>query len=424
MVLDLFAGPGGWGHALTVLGVRDVGLEWDTWACNTRARAGQLTIQTDVARYPAWIFSGRVLGLIASPPCQAWSRAGKRLGLVDQPLVHQAVADLAAGRDTREQLLAACADPRSLLAAEPMRYLHALHTAGEPEWIAMEEVPDVLPLWKQYAAILRGWGFSVWTGILNSADYGVPQTRKRAILLASRVRTAEPPPPTHAQVAEENTLFGPGRARWVSMAQALGWGRTDGPVPTVCAGGGPGGGPEPFPSGSRKTLTDARDRGTWAPHPGDVILSPRHQRPGPAVRQDSRENRAADLASPVEASSWAWSLRSNNQTNATVRSIQEPAGTLFFGHRANECTWVADPCAGPEDTSQNQSVAVTVPEPIRITAREAGILQSFPADYPWAGNKGQQFSQIGNAVPPRLAAHLLAPHLNVPFNPDDFTLAA
>lgn len=53
-----------------------------------------------------------------------------------------------------------------------------------------------------------------------------------------------------------------------------------------------------------------------------------------------------------------------------------------------------------------------------------GVLQTFPADYPWQGNKGQQFSQIGNAVPPLLAAHLLAPHLRVPLNPDDFTLAA
>nr|WP_171817548.1 DNA cytosine methyltransferase [Streptomyces viridosporus] len=423
LILDLFAGPGGWSRALTVLGVRDVGLEWDKWACKTRVAAGQLTIRTDVAMYPTWPWVGRTRGLIASPPCQAWSMAGKRLGLVDQPLVHEAVENLAAGRDTRERLLAACRDERSLLAAEPMRYLHALNTVGEPKWVAMEEVPDVLPLWKQYAAVLRRWGFSVWCGNLNAADYGVPQTRRRAILLASRVRTAQPPTPTHAQAAEPESLFGPGRARWVSMAEALGWGATDRTVPTVCAGGGPGGGPEPFPSGSRKSLVSARDRGAWTPRPDGGVLQSRREGTGWAARHDTRESRDADRPAPTfasEAHRWAWSLRSNNQANATVRSIEEPAGTLFFGHRANECTWIAEPpTAQREDT-----VSRAVPEPIRITAREAGLLQTFPADYPWAGNKGQTFSQIGNAVPPLLAGHLLAPHLGVALDPDDFTLAA
>lgn len=313
MILDLFAGPDGWSRALHVLGVRDVGLEWDEWACKTRSAAGQLTIRTDVAMYPTWPFIGRTSGVIASPPCQAWSMAGKRLGLL------------------------ACRDERSLLAAEPMRYLYALNTVGEPDWVAMEEVPDVLPLWKQYAAVLRGWGFSVWYGILNAADFGVPQTRKRAILLASRVRTAQPPTPTHAQLAEPESLFGPGRARWVSMAEALGWGATDRPVPTVCAGGGPGGGPEPFPSGSRKTLSDARERGTWMPRPDGVVLQSRREGAGWAARHGTRDNRAADAPAPTftaEAHRWSWSLRSNNQANATVRSIQEPAGTLFFGRTA------------------------------------------------------------------------------------------
>lgn len=424
MILDLFAGPGGWSHALTVLGVRDVGLEWDPWACKTRASAGQLTIRTDVALYPTWPWVGRTRGLIASPPCQAWSMAGKRLGLMDQPLVHQAITDLAAGRDTRSELLAACRDERSLLAAEPMRYLHALNAVGEPEWVAMEEVPDILPLWKQYAAVLRRWGFSVWTGILNAADYGVPQTRRRAILLASRVQTAEPPPPTHAQVAEPETLFGPGRARWVSMAQALGWGATDRPVPTICAGGGPGGGPEPFPSGSRQTLANARDRGNWHPQTAgtNVLLEPQTREAGWTAQHGSRAATPTDQPAPTftsKATHWKWSLRSNNQANATVRSIEDPAGTLFFGHRANECTWVAEPT-----TPSGNTEAPALPEPIRITAREAGILQTFPANYPWAGNKGQQFSQIGNAVPPLLAGHLLARHLRRPLNPDDFTLAA
>ncbi|MFG2996562.1 DNA cytosine methyltransferase [Streptomyces sp. NPDC048340] len=407
MVLDLFAGCGGWSHPLKVLGIREVGLEWDEWACRTRAAAGQLTIRTDVALYPTWPLVGRTTGLLASPPCQAWSMAGKRLGLVDQPLVHQAVADLAAGRDTRAALLTACQDARSLLAAEPMRYLHALHSVGEPEWIAMEEVPDVLPLWRQYAAILRSWGFSVWTGILNAADYGVPQTRRRAILLGSRVRTAEPPVPTHAPATEPESLFGPGRERWVSMAEALGWGATDRPTPTVCAGGGPGGGPEPWPSGARKTLADARKRGRWK-HPAPGRTGGPTQRSGPA-------------GTTTGGAGWAWSLRSNNQANATVRSVEEPAGTLFFGHRANECVWVAEP---PTAETGADGPSGPAPEAIRITAAEAGALQSFPADYPWQGTKGQQFSQIGNAVPPRLAAHLLAPHVGVTLTRDDFTLAA
>ncbi|MVO90311.1 DNA cytosine methyltransferase [Streptomyces sp. p1417] len=413
MILDLFAGPGGWSQALTVLGVRDVGLEWDEWACKTRAAAGQLTIRTDVAAYPLWPFFGRITGLIASPPCQAWSMAGKRLGLVDQPLVHQAVADLAHGLDRREQLLAACRDPRSLLAAEPMRYLHALNRHGQPEWVAMEEVPDVLSLWRQYAAILRTWGFSAWTGILNAADYGVPQTRRRAILIASRTRTAGPPPPTHARVAEPESLFGPGRARWVSMAQALGWGATDRPVPTVCAGGGPGGGPEPFPSGSRKTLSDARERGTWKAHPptNSAVHRPRSS--------TARATAAGQPLAGTAPAEWRWALRNNSQANATTRGIDEPAGTLFFGHRANECVWQAEQVAATPPSS-----AVPVPEPIRITAAEAGVLQTFPADYPWQGNKGQVFHQVGNAVPPRLAAHLLAPHLGMILTADDFTLAA
>ncbi|MFF0740620.1 DNA cytosine methyltransferase [Streptomyces sp. NPDC004111] len=422
MILDLFAGPGGWSHALAVLGARDVGLEWDTWACKTRAAAGQLTLQTDVAVYPTAPFVGRVSGLIASPPCQAWSMAGKRLGLLDQPLVHQAVADLARGRDTRQSLLASCKDPRSLLAAEPMRYLHALHTAGQPEWVAMEEVPDVLPLWRQYAAILRGWDFSVWTGLLNAADFGVPQTRKRAILLASRVRTAEPPAPTHARIAEPESLFGAGRARWVSMAQALGWGATDRPTPTVCAGGGPGGGPEPFPSGARKTLTDARDRGTWTPHPPGTPPQPRTRATADGNPTRPQEQGSGPAQPAGAGPAWVWSLRSNSQANATTRPATDPAGTLFFGHRANECLWVASPAApGPAAGGKGEA---PVPDPIRITAREAGLLQTFPGTYPWAGNKGQQFGQIGNAVPPLLAGHLLAPHLQVPLDPDDFSLAA
>jgi DNA (cytosine-5)-methyltransferase 1 len=86
----------------------------------------------------------------------------------------------------------------------------------------------------------------------------------------------------------------------------------------------------------------------------------------------------------------SWSFRNNNNNNASVRSADEPAGTVFFGGRSN---WAAF-------TDGAQSV--------RITVEEAAILQSFPPDYPWQGTKTARFTQVGNAVPPLLAAHVLA----------------
>jgi DNA (cytosine-5)-methyltransferase 1 len=44
---------------------------------------------------------------------------------------------------------------------------------------------------------------------------------------------------------------------------------------------------------------------------------------------------------------------------------------------------------------------------IKLTVPEALTLQSFRPDYPVQGNKGKQYEQIGNAVPPLLAAHVI-----------------
>ncbi|WUH96013.1 DNA cytosine methyltransferase [Streptomyces sp. NBC_00433] len=411
MIVDGFAGPGGWAEGLHLLGLAEVGLEWDMAACRTRMAAGhRATIRTDIAAYPTAPFVGRVKVKIDSPPCQAWSRAGKGLGLVDQPLVHQAVADLAVGRDTRAQLLAACKDPRSLLAAEPMRWHHDLR----PETILMEEVPDVLPLWKQYAAILRSWGYSVWTGILNAADYGVPQTRRRAILIASRVRDVTAPTATHAQYPQGADLFGPGLLPWVSMAEALGW--TPGLIVNTRGDRKTSGGNE-FPA-DEPAQTLVKSTRSW------VLRNGTQQ--NAAFRP--LDEPAGTLFFGARCNDVSWVLRNGNQPNAATRRPNEPAPTMAFGNNSARVEWVQDRpattvCAtdriappGHRDRSAGGESQFASPDTVRITAQEAAVLQTFPAGYPWQGTKTKQFEQIGNAVPPLLAAHIAAAGLGLDIN--------
>jgi DNA (cytosine-5)-methyltransferase 1 len=409
-IVDLFRGPGGWSEGLRMLGLADIGLEWDTAAARTAHAAGHLGIQCDVAQYPTAPFAGRIKGLIASPPCQAWSRAGKRGGLQDQPLVHQAVRDLAAGRDTRAELLTRCRDERSLLAAEPMRWLYDLR----PGWVCMEEVPDVLPLWRQYAQHLRSWGYSVWAGELNAADYGVPQTRKRAILIASRVRRVTAPAPTHSQHDHGDGLFGEALLPWVSMAEALGW--TTGLTVNT--------------RGDRKTAGGndfPADRPSWAlteKARSWVLHTNRDQ------RADGSRQTADPYTAPAPAftskSGGQWVLRNGNQPNAAVRTVEEPTPTMAFGNNSARVEWVQHRPAttvcvtnrisppGHRNRDAGGESQFASPDTVRITVAEAAVLQSFRPDYPFHGTKTKAFEQVGNAVPPLLAAHVVSAATGIP----------
>jgi DNA (cytosine-5)-methyltransferase 1 len=79
-VVDLFAGPGGWSEALALCGITEVGIELNPWACSTRRSAGHLTVEASVSDMSPDQFAFP-RGLIASPPCQAFSTAGRRAGM-------------------------------------------------------------------------------------------------------------------------------------------------------------------------------------------------------------------------------------------------------------------------------------------------------------------------------------------------------
>ncbi|KFG02520.1 hypothetical protein IQ62_01525, partial [Streptomyces scabiei] len=105
IVLDLFAGPGGWSEGLRqFLGLHDVGLEWDEAACRTREAAGHLTVRVDVSCFVLGPVVGRVWGLIASPPCTKFSAAGDGFGNRVMKLLATGVQRMMRGDDCRQEI--------------------------------------------------------------------------------------------------------------------------------------------------------------------------------------------------------------------------------------------------------------------------------------------------------------------------------
>lgn len=385
MILDLFAGPGGWDTGLRYAGHAGfiVGIEHAAAACATAHTAGHPRIRADVATYPTAPFVGKVDGLIASPPCQAWSSAGERRGERDKAAVFRRMLAYAAGLAPSEHRWA---DERSALTAEPIRWVVDLL----PRWIAFEQVPAVLPLWQYAAELLRVLGYQAWAGVLSAEQYGVPQTRKRAILIARRDGLpVGPPTPTHQayragrDVATAPDLFGDPLPPPVSMAQALGWGLPERPAWTVTSGGTGTGGAEVF--GSAASRAELRD----------VVAQARNS--GPGAEREPRTVEAPSYTiraqgSGSHPSGTEWVLRNGAQDNATERRADEPAGTVYCSRPGNLEWVVGDGTA-------------------RVTVEEAAILQSFPPGYPWQGTKSKQYEQVGNAVPPLLAAAIGRPLL-------------
>lgn len=458
LVLEAFAGPGGWSEGLRQAGFtgRSYGFEWDGAACRTATAAGHARVRADVARVHLDHLAGLVDGAILSPPCQAWSNAGDQLGKLDQGRVYERIAAFARGEQppVREW-----ADERSKLTAEPMRWAYALR----PRWIALEQVPPVLPLWQYTAEKLRELGYRVWFGILSAEQYGVPQTRRRAILIARRDGLpVGPPPPTHQQyragraLLEEPDLFGDPLPAPVSMAQALGWGIDSRPAWTVTGGGTEsGGGVEVFAyAGAREAIAQARNSGPGAerdPRPVDApsytirangsgshpsgtewVMRSNYGTNGNA--QDRGHRGMHEPAPTMTPKTGQWMRQTDRQANGGTRSVDDPSLTITASLDNGNMRWAGEARMFPAGLTGSYDYSRSVEEPsptikgggsggqyvsdgeetVRVTVQEAAVLQSFPADYPWQGNKSQQYRCVGDAVPPLLAKAILQPLLATP----------
>ncbi len=324
--VDLFCGAGGLSYGLRKVGIRiAAGVDLDP-ACRFpyETNTGGRFVEADLARLDPTVVQecysvGSVSLLAGCAPCQPFStytQAGKRAG------------------DRRWALLSSF----GVVVEKVM-----------PALVTMENVPGLerTAIFATFLRRLERLSYHISWGVLDCADYGVPQYRRRLVLLASRLGAIELPPSR--------------KRRPATVRDAIGH------LPAVRAG-------EVCPSDALHAAARLSELN---------MLRVRHSRPGGTWRDWPRSlvsachksNAGSKYPSVYGRMEW-------DRPAGTITTLCNGFGNGRFGH--------------PE---QDRA----------ITLREAALLQSFPRNYrfapPSAVVRAKTMGRlIGNAVPPNLAA--------------------
>lgn len=163
--VDLFAGAGGMSLGFLRAGFRPVfAVELDPAAAETyRANFGDHVFVGDIAAVDVFPNADVVIG---GPPCQGFSQLG--------------------ARDPD--------DPRNLLWEHYARAVCQIRPAA----FVMENVPQLLrsEQFERFQDMMTGLGYELAWGVLDSSSFGVPQRRRRAFVIGSRLGVPQLPLPT------------------------------------------------------------------------------------------------------------------------------------------------------------------------------------------------------------------------------------
>src|SRR3989344_4937636 len=324
--IDLFAGAGGMSIGLEKAGFELLAAtDWDHWSCetlrtnhpNTVVKEGDIT-EIDLDLFAKELGRIEVDLIVGGPPCQGFSQLGKRL------------------QD----------DPRNQLWQQYMKFVAYF----KPKVFLMENVPQLLTSdeYSRIKGMAEQLGYSVVEKVLHAVDYGVPQKRKRAIILGSRIGILQHPAETHVELAKVN-LLNQNLKSWKTVRDAIG----DLPRKTTGKNWHVGRNPTKLSLQRYKTVPEGGNR--------------------------------FDL--PTTLMPDCWKRKKTGSTDVFGRlSWNKPALTIrteFF---------------------KPEKGRYLHPQEHRpITIREAARLQTFPDTYIIKGSNVQAAKQVGNAVPPELA---------------------
>jgi DNA (cytosine-5)-methyltransferase 1 len=286
--------------------------------------------------------------IVGGPPCQAYSVVGR-------------------ARDPQRMQN----DRRNYL----YQYYGEVLRRYQPEFFVFENVLGLLSAgnrsyFEEMQALFKYCGYSLDYKVLNAADFGVLQERKRVILVGKRMSTTFEfawPNPTENSFRVGIDLF--------ADLPFLKAGEATSVLPYA-------GRPTKYlkQSGIRNGISFVSQHITRPHHPRDLEIYRIA-----ALRLQNEGNR-------LKYSELPENLRSHqNQEDFSDRfKVVNPFGKshTLVAHISKDGHHFIHP-----DPEQNRSISV----------REAARIQSFPDDYFFEGGRTAAFKQIGNAVPPFLA---------------------
>lgn len=273
----------------------------------------------------------------------------------------------------------------------------------EPAVFAIENVgglkrnhPDVMA---RLLDALRDAEYNVSPVALDAANYGVPQKRERVFILGVRA-DIEPPgqwEPEHTRTPHA------GQATLSSLDVPRDGYRTAGDALSDL--------PEPLPAqkpvedpvhltphfDDNRVLPDScptwvvqNDDGTYSlgPHGGirgDISMPPNH------VEADH------SLETREKYAEWELGYCGGRTTDRRLHP-DEPSPTITVSQGTPPVHYVGKSPSHPERPVENVR---------RLTPREVARIQTFPDSWCFAGTRLEQYRQVGNAVPPLLASHVV-----------------
>jgi DNA (cytosine-5)-methyltransferase 1 len=168
-------------------------------------------VTTEEILEAAGLKPGEAFAVVGGPSCQVFSTAGNRRSLAD-PRSTMFKHFVRVIREAKPRFYV-MENVRGLLSAAVR---HRTLKERGPGFPPLGEDEELGSAFKAVSASLRSLGYYSVFDVLNSADYGVPQTRHRLVIIGSRDgRKVRMPHATHDESGRD------GLPRWRTLGQAL-----------------------------------------------------------------------------------------------------------------------------------------------------------------------------------------------------------